>query len=134
MTPAPSASVAWTLWGAMCLALANYVFVASVITRHPDVAGPELPLLTTVFAAVAAVNAACSLFLAPLLGRRLRSYWVYLAARLLFAESIATLGLVLFILGADQAVFLAFAGTTLVLLVPAMPTERSRTAFRPAGP
>ncbi|MBL9101441.1 MAG: hypothetical protein JNL82_10820 [Myxococcales bacterium] len=128
-SPATSAGTAWILWGAMCLALINYVIVASAITRHPDAASPYLPLLTVGFLAVAAINTACSLLLAPLLGRRMRSYWVYLVARLLFAESVALLGLVLYLLGADMPVFLGFAGVTLALLLLSLPTARDREQF-----
>jgi hypothetical protein len=123
----PSARTAWILWGAMLVAVGNYVLVAQLIEAPRSDLADELPLLTTVFAGVAVVNALCSLLLAPLLGRIARSEWVALVARLLFAESIATLGFVLRMLGATQAVFLAFVAATVVLLALAAPTAASRS-------
>lgn len=123
----PSARTAWILWGAMLVAVGNYVIVAQLIEPSPSDLADELPLLTAVFAGVAVVNALCALLLAPLLGRITRSEWVALVARLLFAESIATLGFVLRLLGAGPGVFLAFIAATVILLALVAPTEASRT-------
>lgn len=122
-----SARAAWILWGAMFMALLNYVLIAETITLKPSDLSAELPLLTVVFVGVAVVNAVCSLLVAPLLGRITRSEWVTLVARLLFAESIATLGLVLRLLGATPTLFYGFIAATAVLLALAAPTEASRT-------
>jgi hypothetical protein len=128
ITP-PPARVVWILWGAMFVALANYVLLSAItlIPVDPSMAA-QLPTLAAVFSGVAAVNAACSLFLAPVLGRMFHSFWIYFVLRLLFAESIAILGLVLLFLG-EPDLFMPFVGVSAALLLLAAPTAANREAI-----
>jgi len=124
-----SVRVAWILWAAMHLALANYAVLVVITPAPPDLQVPQhMAMLVAVLGFGAVVMAGSSLLLAPLLGRLFHSFWVYYVARLLFAESIGTLALVLAFMGAAPVVSLAFGGVALALLLIAAPTARHREA------